>query len=214
MIMRGLTAALLRMLMLVELTGCASRVATPDQVFQSFMDRCGDNLFSRKFDQAVEACSQFLESSRHDPKVNGVSPVGYLWRGIAYAGNRQYDRAIEDLSEDVQLMGGHDTTSLTMRGDVYSLKGQYDLAIRDYDDAIKGHEYILSKSTSSPQLAMTRVELAWIYKQRSRIFRFQGKQAKATVDFDKARQLNPSGILEPPIFRILDACPATGSRPC
>src|SRR6516225_5830016 len=70
------------------------------------------------------------EAIRLDP----LTPEFFDNRGLAYADNGDYDRAIADYNEAIRLRP--EAKFLDNRGNSYNYKGDYDRAIADYDRAI------------------------------------------------------------------------------
>ena len=60
----------------------------------------------------------------------------FTYRGIAYADKGDYDRALQDYAQALQIVPDDDV-ALASRGDVYLRKGDFERAIQDYDKAIK-----------------------------------------------------------------------------
>jgi tetratricopeptide (TPR) repeat protein len=60
----------------------------------------------------------------------------YSNRGIAYANNGEYDRAIADFTQAIALKPDF-ALAYSNRGNAYANKGEYDRAIADYTQAIK-----------------------------------------------------------------------------
>ena len=61
-------------------------------------------------------------------------------RGDAYNEKGNYDRAIADYSQSIQLRPG-DADAYHKRGDAYNKKGDYDRAIADYDQSLQLNPY-------------------------------------------------------------------------
>jgi tetratricopeptide (TPR) repeat protein len=102
-------------------------------------------------------------------------------RGVAYAVNQQYDRAIADFDQAIRLTP-HYSHFYNNRGIAFTEKGQYDRAIQDFDQAIR----------LTPNFAVP-------FQNRGRAFRMKGQKAQADADFTKAGQLNPN-VPPPPVY--------------
>ena len=105
-------------------------------------------------------------------------------RGVAYAVNQQYDRAIADFDQAIRLTP-HYSHFYNNRGIAFTEKGQYDRAIQDFDQAIR----------LTPNFAVP-------FQNRGRAFRMKGQKAQADADFTKAGQLNPN--VPPPLSMFLN----------
>ena len=75
-------------------------------------------------------------------------------RGLSYAANGDYDRAIADYNEAIRITP--QANFLTNRGDAYNQKGDYDRAIDDYDRALKLNPGFTSPTTTAAQRTAAR----------------------------------------------------------
>ena len=85
----------------------------------------------QKLGRNAEAIADESEAIKLDPSV----PEYFDNRGLSYADEGEFDRAIIDYSEAIRISSR--ANFLTHRGDAYQAKGDLDLAIADYDRAIK-----------------------------------------------------------------------------
>jgi tetratricopeptide (TPR) repeat protein/transcription elongation GreA/GreB family factor len=99
--------------------------------------------------------------------------VAFLDRGVMYANNGQYDRAIADYDEAIRL-DPQNVPALSNRGDSYLNNRQYDRAIADYDEVI----------TLNPKDAD-----AW--HNRGLAYARNGQHDCAITDYGTAIRLNP-----------------------
>lgn len=99
--------------------------------------------------------------------------------GRIYLKKRDMDKAISHFSEAIQL-GTSYTGTYVSRGYAYAKLKQYELAIMDYQEAIR----------RNPDLADAYYDLAQIYRDI-------GDEAKAAEHAKRAQELDPT--LEPPI---------------
>ena len=78
---------------------------------------------------ALKVCSDLIAENPRDARA-------YIGRAFAYAGLRQWDRAISDATIAVEL-NPKDPSAYHVRGRVYWQKGDYDNAIADLTLAIE-----------------------------------------------------------------------------
>jgi tetratricopeptide (TPR) repeat protein len=99
-------------------------------------------------------------------------PSFYVSRGNCYALNSQFDRAISDYSEAIQLNPNY-ADAYNNRGVIWHKKGDQDKAIADFNIAIQ----------LNPNFAEA-------YNNRGGSWLLKGNNVEALVDYDKAIQLN------------------------
>ena len=80
----------------------------------------------------AEALASFSKAVNFDPE----SELGYLGRGVTYFGMKQFDQAQEEYTKAIAKKGFWQAIAYQNRGGVYALKGQFDPALRDLDQAI------------------------------------------------------------------------------
>ena len=97
----------------------------------------------------------------------------YKNRGSAYESKGQYELAIKDYTQAIQL-GDKDTVLLRRRGDSYFDLGQYDRAIQDFDEAIR-------KDPAD----------AFSFRDRGDAYGAKGEYDRALQDLDQAVKLTP-----------------------
>jgi lipoprotein NlpI len=83
-------------------------------------------------DQIIDGCTAVIQLGY----TGQFLVTAFNNRGIGYAQKGQYDRAIADYDQAIQLNPNY-ATAFTNRGRAYTNKGEYDLAISDYDQAIR-----------------------------------------------------------------------------
>jgi tetratricopeptide (TPR) repeat protein len=105
----------------------------------------------------------------HDPKA----AFTYSNRGVLYMYKGDYDRAIREYDQAIQL-DPKATIAYNNRGKAYVEKGDYDRAIQDYDQAI--------------QLDPTAIGY---YFDRGLAYISKGDYDRAIKDYDQAIQLDP-----------------------
>ena len=101
----------------------------------------------------------------------GNAAVIPLDKGVDYAEQGDYEKAIEQFDEAVRL-DPQDAKAYGNRGSAYSALGKYQQAIQDYDEAIR-----------------LRPQLAGAYYIRGLIYGELGKSDEAARDFAKAKEL-------------------------
>ena len=108
------------------------------------------------------------EAIRLDP----LQPEYFDNRGLDYAANGDYERAIADYNEAIRLKP--QANFLTNRGDAYNHKGDYDRAIADYDRAI----------ALNPGFYLA-------YNNRAAAYDKKGDLDRAIADYERALRINP-----------------------
>jgi tetratricopeptide (TPR) repeat protein len=136
---------------------------------QQQIDWCNGNTGATP-ELQISSCTAVIESGRHEGKnlANAFNN-----RGLAYNKKGQYDRAIQDLDQAIQLNPQH-ALAFINRGLAYNNKGQYDRAIQDYDQAIR----------LNPQFAEA-------FGTRGNAYKDKGQYDRAIQDYDQAIRLNP-----------------------
>ena len=98
----------------------------------------------------------------------------YYNRGIAYFNKGDFDRAIVDFSEAIEL-NPDDAVAYNNRGGIYYLKEEYESAIADFSKAIE----------LNPGYAIA-------YNNRGVAYYLKKEYESAIVDFSEAIELNPN----------------------
>jgi protein O-mannosyl-transferase len=108
-------------------------------------------------------------------------PLAYLNRGIAYARQNEYDKAIEDISKAIQLdtrqtkaYYSNYARAYYNRGNMYFNQGRFDLALQDFNKCIEWN----------PKYGQA-------YFNRGNIYTDTREYDKALADFSRAAELNP-----------------------
>jgi len=138
-----------------------------------------------------------------------MTPEAYNNRGIAYANNGDYDRAIAEFNQ-VILMYPKNETAYNNRGNAYASKGDYDLAIADFNQAIllnpnnaeaymnRGIAYSFSKIDVDQAIAdcnqaiQLNSGLALAYNARAIAYALKRNYNQAIADFETYLQSNPN----------------------
>jgi lipoprotein NlpI len=137
---------------------------------QQQIDWCVNKGDTFSPDLRISGCTASIQSGRWSGR-------GLAWafnnRGLAYAKNGQYDRAIADYDQAIRL-NPQDANAFNNRGVAYDDKSQYDRAIQDYDQAIR----------LNPQDGD-------YFNNRCIAYRNKGQYDRAIQDCDQAIRLNP-----------------------
>ncbi len=123
-----------------------------------------------KIDKAIRLYSL---SIRQDNLDRTNLSIVYNNRGRAWAAKGEYDKAIADYNQAIEL-APKDTNAYDDRGIAWAAKGEYDKAIADYNQAIE-----LNPEFASP------------YNNRGNAWGDKGEYDKAIADYSRAIELNP-----------------------
>jgi tetratricopeptide (TPR) repeat protein len=121
-------------------------------------------------DQQIDACNKIIAL-----KVFSGEQLAtvYFWRAVGWNKKGNYAQVIADTSEALRLKPNQ--ALYNMRGSAYYDKGEYDIAIADFNDALK----------SGPPSGA-------IFHNRGNAFRSKGEYARAIADYDQAIRLSPN----------------------
>ena len=121
-------------------------------------------------DLSIHYCTRAIQSGElSDRSLAGA----FNNRGIAYKNKGEYDRAIRDYDQAIQLKPDF-AYAFNNRGNAYSDKGEYDRAIRDFDQAIQ-----------------LKPDYAYAFDNRGLAYSYKREYDRAIRDFDQAIQLKP-----------------------
>jgi tetratricopeptide (TPR) repeat protein len=121
-------------------------------------------------DQQIDACNKIIALKVFSgPQLANV----YFWRAVGWNKKGNYPQVIVDTTEALRLKP--DQALYNLRGSAYFDKGEYDIAIADFNDALR----------SGPPNGS-------IYHNRGNAFRGKGDYAKAIADYDSANRLSPN----------------------
>jgi tetratricopeptide (TPR) repeat protein len=120
-------------------------------------------------DQQIDACNKVIAL-----KVFSGEKLAtiYFWRAVGWNKKGNYAQVIADASEALRLYASVATYNL--RGSAYYDKGEYDIAISDFNDALR----------IGPPSGI-------IHHNRGNAWRDKGDYAKAITDYDQAIKLGP-----------------------
>src|SRR5438105_3130181 len=97
-------------------------------------DRDWDACRGADIEIRIASCTSVI--NRGDRESPAKRAIAYNNRGVSYNSKDDYDRAIQDFNDSIQLdpkIGA----AYNNRGFAYSKKGDLDRAIRDYDASIR-----------------------------------------------------------------------------
>jgi tetratricopeptide (TPR) repeat protein len=137
-------------------------------VSEGVRERC-DNPSSNPA-AAIKACTAVIDSL----DVGYVIDVAYLHRGIAYQQKGNFESAIADFSEAINLNPAY-AEAYFHRGTAYQAKGDYGSAIADFDQVIQ-------LDPKDPEA----------YNSRGEAYRDKGDYDRAIADFDRALEIEPA----------------------
>ena len=179
----SLNIALRLSLALLGLAICLPVMAqqlTPDQ------SQCLNRGKEFSLDVQIGGCTAVLQSDRTSA---GNRAVAFTNRGIAYAGKKDYDRAIADFNEALKI-NPNLAMAYNNRGSAVQSKGDYDRAIADYNEAIR----------IDPNYAVA-------YSNRGNLFEAKGRREEAIADFRRALTINPNHERSRDALKRLGAAP-------
>jgi len=153
---------------------------TPDQ------SQCRNRGQEFSLDVQISGCTAVLQS---DGTPAGNRAVALINRGMAYAGKKDYDRAIADFNDAIKINPSL-AIAYNNRGSAVQSKGDYDRAIADYSEAIK----------IDPNYAVA-------YSNRGNLFEAKGRREEAIADFRRALAINPNHERSRDALKRLGAAP-------
>jgi len=136
------------------LAGCmASRTA------QAHIDKGLDYVAAKQLDKAVTEYSAAIDSKPEKPMLAYVLSL----RAAAYTQLKQYDKALADANQSIQL-DDTDASAYLSRGYVYLALEKYEDAVKDFDKAIDLDNKValafLGRATAHLQLGEADLALA------------------------------------------------------
>lgn len=102
----------------------------------SLINRSSSYNEKQEFDNAIADANIALELCKQDRCTQYGNALAYKERGRAYAGKKDYDRAIADYDESINL--GNKWESYRGRANALLLSGKYENAIQAYDGLSEG----------------------------------------------------------------------------
>jgi len=132
--------------------------------------RCADP--SENSNLRIGACTALIQSGQNNLEDLAAA---YIDRGNGYQDSGEYDRAIQDYDQAIQLEPDS-ALAYYDRGNAYDSKGEYDRAIANYDLVI--------------QLAPQGDHAYYAYFGRGYAYSAKGEYDRAIQDYDRAIRLN------------------------
>ncbi|WP_441237316.1 caspase family protein [Bradyrhizobium sp. 930_D9_N1_4] len=120
-------------------------------------------------DKMIDACNKIVALKVF--KGEQLATI-YFWRAVGWNKKGDYSKVIADTTEAIRLQPSQ--AAYNLRGSAYYDKGEYDIAITDFDDALK-----LGQPTST------------IFHNRGNAWRGKGDYPKAIADYDATIKLEP-----------------------
>jgi lipoprotein NlpI len=131
---------------------------------------CVDNSQTNP-DAGIRYCTLAIQSAGLTPESLAIA---YYRRGVAYFAKLDYDHALGDYDQSIQLNPNF-AQVFNNRGAIFNDRGNFDRAIQDYDQAIR----------MNPNYALA------IYN-RANAYKGKGEFDRAIQDFDQSIRLNPN----------------------
>ncbi|GAB6391002.1 MAG: tetratricopeptide repeat protein [Treponematales bacterium] len=178
-----------------------SSAASIEENFEDFGVKVR-SFSQEKLADAKRAVDDLTQAVRLNPVPNA-----YLYRGCAYLGLGEYDKAVSDYNQALKL-DRNDTGAYMNRGAAYRYKGDYNRAIADYTQAVKINPALVAayygrglvyadKSEYEEAIAEfnqalgLNPNLAFIYGSRGVAYGSKGDYNRAIADFTRAVKLDP-----------------------
>ena len=149
----------------------AAGIETAQADFTQEIQRCDSDASHP--DIKIVACTRNIKSGRF---IGQNLAIAFTNRGLAYKKKGQWEKAIADFSEAINLKPDF-VFAFNNRGNAYYGKGLFDRAIKDYDKAIH-----------------LKPDDAKIFADRGLAYEKKGDKSQAVLDFKKAYDL---GFLHP-----------------
>ncbi|MEY2482283.1 MAG: hypothetical protein QOK24_811 [Verrucomicrobiota bacterium] len=119
-------------LLATKLAPSTPPIVSPIQSGTQLLDEARLAEMAGRFDEAIDLCDKALETKLGPPIMSNA----YMTRGNAFAGKRDWDRALRDYDEAVRIQP-YNYDALVNRGNAYAQKKERDKSTRDYDEAIR-----------------------------------------------------------------------------
>lgn len=123
-------------------------------------------------DQQIEACNKIIALKVF--KGAQLATI-YFWRAVGWNKKGDYARVIADVTEGIRLQPSQ--AAYNLRGSAYYDKGEYDIAIADFDDALR---------LGAPD--------ATIFHNRGNAYRGKADYARAIADYSASIKASPSAF--------------------
>ena len=129
----------------------------------------------RDVDAVIDGCTAVIRSG-HEPLEKLATAFDN--RGVAYRLKGQYDRALQDYEQALQLNPSN-ANAYNNRGIIFRIKGEYGRAIADYDEAIW----------------LRKGDFPAAYYNRALAYADKGDYEQSLRDFDVVMRFNPKNAL-------------------
>jgi len=158
------------------------------------------------WDNAIKQLTVALSVAK--PNKAALDPATiYFYRGTAYYNQKEYDRAIADCNQALQL-NPKLAEAFSTRGIAYDQKGEYDRAIADFNQALqlnpkdagpfnnRGIAYYYKKEydraiANYNQALQVNPKYAEAFYNRGLAYHYKKEYDRAIADFNQSLQLNP-----------------------
>jgi tetratricopeptide (TPR) repeat protein len=126
-------------------------------------------------DAVIDGCTAVIQSGQEPP---GKLATAFDNRGAAYRLKGEYDRALQDYEQAIQLNPSN-ANAYNNRGIIYRIKGEYGRAIADYDEAIW----------------LKKGDFPAAYYNRALAYADKGEYEQSLRDFDVVMRFDPNNAL-------------------
>jgi tetratricopeptide (TPR) repeat protein len=183
------------------------RVSTDENIlFQFYLLRGSIHVAKNSFNLAI---LDFDQAIKIKPKVH----IGYYLRGMAYAEQKNYDKALSEIDISLRLANRFSIPPLfelySERADIYFKKGDYNKSIADYNQVLmlnpKYDETYYNRARAYFIIGRADDALSDLnkfislrpndkdgYYWRASTFNLKGETDKAFSDYDEAIRLSPN----------------------
>ena len=120
-------------------------------------------------DQQIDACNKIIALKVFK---GGQLATVYFWRAVGWNKKGDYEKVIADTTEAIRL--APDQALYNLRGSAYFDKGENEIAIADFNDALK---------LGGPS--------GVVYHNRANAYKAEGDYSKALADYNEAVRLYP-----------------------
>jgi tetratricopeptide (TPR) repeat protein len=144
--------------------------------------RAHDDCNADDPDRNIAGCTRIIEDKTEDRRTRSIAHTG---RGLAWRHKGEPERAIEDFTAAIWLLP-NDALAYNNRAHIYRELGQNDLALADYDEAIR-----INPMPRIDGDARGRRHIN-VYHNRGGIWVKKNELDRAIADFDEAIRRDPT----------------------
>jgi tetratricopeptide (TPR) repeat protein len=123
-------------------------------------------------DQQIDACNKIIALKTFTGEKLATI---YFWRAVGWNRRGHYTQVIADAGEAIRLHPS--VAAYNLRGSAYYDKGEYDIAISDFNDALR----------IGPPSGI-------IFHNRGNAWRSKGEYARAIADYDQSIKTDPKSV--------------------